>query len=272
MVMQAISAGAGIIGSLTNKGSAAKAAAEQYKYNLDLQKQAQEWQEYAAKNKWQWETESKEAAGINKLYGLGSATVPSSGVASTGQADYVGEQNNRVQQRLQGIQLGQDFAAKKAEIKLKEQETQTEYYNTQLKALEKIEQNIKNLYQQGELDYQKKRQVAELEEIRSRITKNIADAGRANAEAGTARQKTIQIERINKWHENNPVASGFAIGASESGGGINGTTGGVLGITSEIGTDLGITPSRRDNQKYLNAVKDKIRTYSARGRVMREHK
>lgn len=272
MVMQAIGSIANLGSSIFGGSNAARAAKEQYEYNRQLQQQAQEWQEYAAKNKWQWETESKENAGINKLYGLGSASVPTATSGSTGQADYVGEQNNKANQVLQGIQLGQDFAAKKAQIKLQQQQTKTEEVNTNLKAIEKINAELETIYRKKELSYQDKKLKAELEETKSRIAKNIADTSKSYEEAGTARAKTAQeneitegIRRTNKWHKDNPTASGFAIGAKEGGGGYTGLGVGVADLINKGGRTVGF--SQRDRQKQANYIKEKTRSYSVRGRI-----
>lgn len=291
MVQQFISnnsgAIAGLASSISGNSSAKKAVATQYKYNKALQEQAQQWQEYAARNKWAWDTQSKIDAGINPLYGLGNATVPTATSGSVGLPEMVTEKNNKVQAKLQGIQLGQDFAAKKAEIKLKEQETKTEYYNTQLRALDKINKQIEILYNEGELNFQKKKQIKELEKMQSEITTNLANAEKASAEAGNARmltQKTkeeitgiketnIGIKRTNQFYDKHPILGGFITGMKESGGSSYGT------ITSGAGTLLDI--GKKFNNQALKGIKEsrqtatmnnqKIRSYAA-GKMIRKIK
>lgn len=231
----AVYQGAQQMGLFGDKYSAAQAAYDQYNYNLKLQQQAQGWNEYMYKNRYQFQVDDLKKAGINPMYGLGSAPSVSSGTNSIGMPEYVQEAAQKEQKRQNFINNGmniltflRDYSAVNAENKLKTAQTNTENYNTQLKALETIGTQLNNLYKQKELNTYDKRFITELREAQSRITSNLGMATQANANAMSARetasfmqQKTkTEIEatkaageavkkarRENKWHEEHPVLS-----------------------------------------------------------------
>ena len=208
----------GSIGSLLGRGksNAAKAAAQQYQYNLALQQQAQEWNEYMYRNRYQMQVEDLEKAGINKLYGLGTAPSVTSGLNSVGMADYVGEQNNRVQQFINGLDLGTNLSAKRAQQKLVEQQTNTEKINGNLKIIEIEEKNVDIANKQLENKHITENRKAEIQERKTQAVKNIADAQKSIQEVQTQILQNKKTERIEKWHEQHPGWSSFTTGLGEA--------------------------------------------------------
>lgn len=205
----------GGIMSLFGGGSAKKAAEMQFQNQMALQQQAQQWSEYMYKNRYQMQRADLEKAGINPLYGLGSAPSVALGGGSAGMPDMVGEKQAKQQAILQGIQLGQEFTSRRVQNKNIEQQTKTEVFNTQLRGLEAIGQQIKNLYGQKELDWYDKKMITDLKEAGSRISSNLAIAGQAIASTEkTNVEKGITGRRL-KWIEDHPVLSGLAIGGQE---------------------------------------------------------
>lgn len=261
----------GLIGKIGSSKNSARAAEQQYKYNLALQQQAQQWNEYMYKNRYQFQVQDLEAAGINKLYGLGSAPSITSGQGSVGMPDAVNETNGRLQQFLTGVSLAQDWSAKKVQMDKTRQETETEKFNTQLKSLEVIGKNIDNMYAKKNLSAFDKRLKAELEEARSRIIANISGAEQSRAgavknmaEAGTARkmqgkitEETQSIKNANvisgltaEYYKKHPILAGIAIGGRE------------LKDAADIGTNVWgkINESLRNNTARKNTTtKEKAR-------------
>lgn len=204
------------------KSSSAKAAATQYKYNLALQQQAQQWSEYAAKNKWVWDRQAKESAGLNRLYGLSDSAIPGASGSSIGMPEMVSEESSKKQQALEALNMAQNWSAQQVQNEKTKQETKTEAVNTQLKMVEKISKQLDNLYKKKELDSYDKRLKIELEREKSEIIRNLASAGEANANAGTARERTKTeienrkpTERTNEWYNKHPKLSTFITGSTE---------------------------------------------------------
>lgn len=214
----------GGIMSLFGGGSAKKAAAQQFQNQMALQQQAQEWSEYMYRNRYQMQREDLEKAGINPLFGLGNAPATALGGGSAGMPEYVQEKQNKQQMILQGIQLGQEFSAKQAQIKNLDQQTETEKWTSMLEAQNVIGKQLENLYQKKELNYYDKQRKKELEKLSSEINesmerqKNIIEERR---NLKTAR-KNIEIQneitgREAQWIKNHPMLSGFGIGADKVG-------------------------------------------------------
>lgn len=197
----AVNALGGIFGGFGGSSASARATQRQYEYNLALQKDAQAWNERMYKNRYQYQVQDLEKAGINKLYGLGTAPSVTTGMNSVGLGDDVGEQNGKMQSILNAIGLATDWSAKKAQIKvadheakLKEQQTRTEEQQTELKKLEQINQYIKNLQDKKNLDWTDKINLENLKKTKSETIKNLSEASKipseiANnyAQAGNAR-------------------------------------------------------------------------------------
>lgn len=223
----------GSLGSLFGKSNTAKGLRDQFAYNMALQKQAQSWNEKVMKNRYQWQSDDLDAAGINKLYGLGSAPSPVSGTTGVGLPDYTTGKNGRLQKAAQLLDMAQNWSAKKAEIENIKQQTKTEWYNTQLKAYESINKEYETLLNKKELDNWDKKRKLELQEMKSRIEANIAKAGEArSAEAlntenvKSAKQtrdiykkiKEPEIEEANnklEWRKKHPKLRNMETGAIE---------------------------------------------------------
>ena len=187
-----------------SSSSARKAAEQQFQHNLALQKQAQEWNEYMYKNRYTFQRQDLENAGINPLFGMGQAPSVTSGTNSVGMADYVGEQKNKFEQAMEIINFKQNNSAKKAQIRLTEEQANTQIQETNLKALEVIGKRL-------EIENMPKKLRLELEEAQSRIVNNIAKANESYAStrlknAQTARENLEQapMKRYEKFVRQNP--------------------------------------------------------------------
>lgn len=202
---------AGLIGGirgLFGSGASARAIRDQAAYQKALQIQAQQYNTWMMRHRYQLQREDLEKAGINPLYGLGSAPSPVSGTGSVGMPDYVGEKNGRTQNAIALLGVAQDWSAKQAQIKNVEQQTKTEEQNTLLKTYEaltkeqeKIEKELNNKYldEKNRLELEKLRQ--EIKESKSRITYNLSMASAASssielnrAQAGSARASKAKLE------------------------------------------------------------------------------
>lgn len=212
----------GLIGGSMGKlfgggGSSAQAAAQQYQYNLALQKQAQQWNEYMYKNRYTFQRQDLENAGINPLFGMGQAPTVTSGMNSTGMADYVGEQNNKVQQFLSALDMGQNLSAKRAQTKLLENQAKTEEINTNLKTIEVEEKNILNAMNRIRLKFLPAREKAEIESQIAQSKQNITSAQKNISDINTSTLNNKKTERIEEWHRKHPKLSGVFTGLSEGG-------------------------------------------------------
>lgn len=217
-----------LVGGIMQSGNARKAAKEQYKYNLALQQQAQQWNEYMYKHRYQMEVTDKEAAGLNMLYGLSNAPSVTSGSNSVGMPEYVAEANGKLQNALTGVQLAQDWSAKKADIKLKETQQESERINQELTEIQKLteqekylERRTKNKWLPKQLENQNKYELNQIKALKRQIinseieeAKTKAEIGYTNIQSQTAlenknkiSEETKEIERKNKWHEKHPIMS-----------------------------------------------------------------
>lgn len=240
-----------IVSNFMNNSASAKAAKRQYQYNLKLQKQAQDWNEYMYKNRYQMEKADKLAAGLNQLYGLSNAPSVTSGMNSTSLGEDVAEANGRKQRIIEAIQTATDMQAKKVAMDKMKQETKTEELNTIFQGLKNIRQQIDNKLGQKQLDWYDRKQLKELQKTESEIKKNAADAvksyasaekDRADAESarsmklktdaetyGIKNDNAVKETKLRYWEEN-PDAYYIEKGVQEMGGGIIGNTvGGLLG-------------------------------------------
>lgn len=207
--------GSSLIGKFGSKSNSAKAAAQQYEYNLALQKQQQEWDEYMYRHRFQMQREDMLEAEINPLFGLGQAPTVTSGLNSTGLADYVGEQNNKVQQFLGALELGQNLSAKRAETKLLKNQADTEAINANLKTIEVMEKNIDVDMKKLQLKYLPERIKAEIKEHLSNSYKNMADAQKSISDINTQKLNSMQTERINKFYEEHPKIGKWITGIGQ---------------------------------------------------------
>lgn len=187
----------GAMGLFSNSNSAADAAREQYKYNLKLQKQAQQWNEHMYQHRYQWQVDDLEKAGINKLYGLGTAPSMTSSASSVNAPEYVNENKAKMENALGMLNFGADLSAKRASTKLIEQQTKTEYYNTQLKLLETTTQELNNIYKKKELNWYDKKMKIELENTKSNTLKNLNDIETSNL-------INSPLKRYENWVKLNP--------------------------------------------------------------------
>lgn len=267
-----IGAGGNILSSFMGGSSSAKAARKQYEYNLALQKQAQQWQEYFYKNRIGWNVEALEANGINKLYGLGNAPMGAAGTNSVGMPDMVNEKNNRIRAILDGISVASQVSAQVVANRKAEQETKTEVFNTELKQLETINKNLDNLYKKKELSYYDKRLQQELQEQKTRIFNNMAQTNESYARAGNVKQLTEESKERTKgisnenvvsgavanWYKEHPVMAGLAIGLQQF-------------DTGNVNTVLNKIPDFIKLNKYMKNEKNgKNGNQSARGAYKRK--
>lgn len=208
----------GTVGKLFGGSSnSAKAAAQQYHYNLKLQQQQQDWNEYMYKNRFQMQKQDMINAEINPLFGMGQAPTVTSGTNSVGMADMVGEQNNKIQQILSAIDTGQNLSAKRAQTKLIENQAKTEEINTNLKTIEVEEKNIINLMNRIRLKYLDAKEKAEIQNQVSQSKQNISTAQKNISDINTSELNNKKTERIEEWHRKHPKLSGIFTGLSEGG-------------------------------------------------------
>lgn len=183
-------------------------SARQYQYNLALQQQQQQWNEYMYKHRYQFQREDLENAGINPLYGLGTAPSVTSGLNAVGMEDDNQAKQNAVQNALNTVGQAQEWSARQVQMKKMEQETRSEEVNTGLLQMEKVTKTLDQEYKtlqnehlSTENKYQVKQIIANLKKTKSEITKNIAestkayaDANKADAEASSAREYTKNLK------------------------------------------------------------------------------
>lgn len=214
-------------------------SARQYQYNLALQQQQQQWNEYMYKHRYQFQREDLENAGINPLYGLGTAPSVTSGLNSVGMEDDNQAKQNAVQNSLNLVGQAQEWTAKQVAMKKMEQETKSEEVNTGLlqmdkigKQLEQHQLKLQNEHLSRENKYQEQQIIANLKKTYSDISTNTAisanqyaNANKATAEASSARQYTKnlkaeekntkadrgrieaqseQAQRLNQWERKHP--------------------------------------------------------------------
>lgn len=232
-------------GNFLSSGSSASARAleEQYQYNLALQREAQRWNEYAYKHRYQWQVEDYKEAGINKLYGLGTAPAITTGMNSVDAPQYVAEQKNRQEAIQAGLEFGMNWTALQTKMAKEQAETDNEIQQTELVKLEQVNQEINNMRNQKELDKWDEQYLIKLEQQKAEIQENLAKAEehRANAlnareQAGTEKSKRKALEsqaeytdeqtkftkaqgeataRKNAWHQKHPMLSDMAVGGEE---------------------------------------------------------
>lgn len=271
--------------------ASAKGAADQFAYNLMLQRQQQQWNEYMYKHRYQFQRKDLEDAGINPLYGLGNATSPTSGLNSVSMPDYVGEKLGRNQNIIAGLALAKDWSAQKVANEKTKQETETEKSNTVLKQLEVVSQQINNLIRKKDLDYYDKRALSELKEQKSRIIKNLSDVEvnkstiklnrstsalnnqkaitegkiRENLEANSAKTRTERekekqtiegIKRINEFYRAHPTLGAIATGGRELRE--------AFGDLKDVGQMINDARRTANDTKRANVEKYKKRNNSAK--------
>ena len=206
----------------SNSNNARQAAELQYKHNLKLQEQAQQWNEYMYKNRYSMQVDDLKNAGINPLFGMGQAPSVTSGTNSIGMADMVGEQNNKFNQMLGLLDFGQNLSAKRAQTKLLERQAQTEEQNTLLRTAEVLEKQINNKY----LPEQRK---AELKNLQTDTLEKLARINESKAQTklinttqhAGARELSLQ-KQFDKKH---PIAKQWATALRRFG------FGGSLGVS-----------------------------------------
>ena len=228
----------------------AKGVAQQYKYNLALQKQAQNYDTSMYNQRYQMQVEDLKKAGINPLYGLGTAPAITAGANSVGApttgggmnplgsglADLAGENNSKRMFKLEKVKAVADMIQKyhqnsalAAETKLNEQKTKTEEWETLFKKeqqeTQKVETAIKKLEEinkKNENDYLSKWRKQDLKnqitqgkkliaEIRQAITGSMVNEAQiANTKADTAKKKA-EKEKIMNDTENTEIFSGTTL-------------------------------------------------------------
>lgn len=197
----------GILGGIgNNKGNdSARALKMQYDYNLALQKQSQQFDEYMYKNRYQMQSEDLENAGINKLYGLSNAPTVTATQGSVGMPDIIGEKNNKIQRTLEMIGLATDWSAKKAQISKTQAETNTENVNTELKKIDKINAMLNAIYKNKEINWYDKRQAHELEKLKAETLNNLSKSEENYAMAGNARALTVKNLKETQIEDENSI-------------------------------------------------------------------
>lgn len=184
--------------------NSAKAAAQQYQYNLALQKQAQEWNEYMYKNRYTFQRQDLENAGINPLFGMGQAPSVTSGTNSVGMADYVGEQNNKFNQMMSLLDFGQNLSARRAQTKLTEQQVLTEEQNTLLRSAEVIGKELENKWLPKEKEASLKNQYADIMEKIAETNKKYAETRLTNAKTARENLEQAPMKRYEEMIRKNP--------------------------------------------------------------------
>lgn len=111
-------------GGLLSYGTDKDLMEEQYEYNLRLQKQAQQWQEYAYKNYHGWNVESLRNAGLNPIL---SAT-NGSAISQHSSAGSVGLPSSK----FKGINIGEILSLMKFSQEMKNLETSTSAMRSQV--------------------------------------------------------------------------------------------------------------------------------------------
>lgn len=238
--------GGNIVGSMGMLGlggsDSTKAYQQQLFGNSLLQLQNQAWQENFYKHRYQWMSNDLEAAGINKLYGIGNGQMGSVGTGSIGMPERVAENTAKRQQAIEKARMVMDWSAQAVQMEKTRAETITEYVNAQLKQQEKINAQLDEIYKKKELTYQDKKNAAELEKIKSEITLNIKLAKEAETRGSLNRAETAlsvekrrteienrkPTERTNQWYERNDGLGKFLEGVKQ-GQPIWNTAGAALG-------------------------------------------
>ena len=187
-----------------------KAAEQQYQHNLALQKQQQDWNEYMYKNRYQFQRQDLEKAGINPLFGMGQAPSVTSGTNSVGMADMVGEQNNKFNQMMSLLDFGQNLSAKRAQTKLIERQAQTEEQNTLLRTAEVLEKQINNKFLPEQRKAELKKMQADTLEALARTNESYASAGLKNAQTARENAESGIVKRYEKWVRENPKLAKYA--------------------------------------------------------------
>lgn len=260
-------------GNFLSSGSSASARAleEQYQYNLALQREAQKWNEYAYKHRYQWQVEDYKEAGINKLYGLGTAPAITTGMNSVEAPQYVAEQKNRQEAIQAGLEYGMNWTALQTKMAKEQAETENEIQQTELLKLEQVDKEINVLRNQKELSKWDEQYLIKLEQQKAEIQNNLASAEKQRAEALNAReqartenskrknleadtefkkQNTAYTARINKWYEENPEIGNGIIGANESK--LSNDITKILGITLGTAGKAGENNNKKAQQRIKN--------------------
>lgn len=293
MVMNAIMNAIPAFTSMFSGDTRGASSARQYEYNLALQQQQQQWNEYMYKHRYQFQRQDLEEAGINPLYGLGTAPAVTSGLNSVGMEDDNQNKQNAVQNSLNLIGQAQEWSAKQVAMKKMEQETKSEEVNTGLMQMEKVSKRLDQEYKtlqnknlSTENKYQTQKIIAELKKTKSEITRNIAesskayaDANKADAEASSAREYTQNLraeranikgargkieaesemtERYNQWERQHPNIYGM------------GQTGKMMYELGKIGVDMveALNPftsgKRGANKLYQEKLKQDLQKSGAK--------
>lgn len=242
----------------------------QFEYNKQLAKYQNDMNVENYKNRFQWAAQDAEKAGINRLYGLGQGAVSGAGLAAVSQPDSAGMMNAMMNANpiKAGFEIGnwiRDFNLKRAQEKEINQRTKTEEMKTQLTAYQSINQQIQNLKDQKELKWYDKLVLTQLEQQRSIISANMANAIEAQTRTFNIKQDTelkkekTQVEaaakeaaeRTNKWHRDHPFWSGTSIFFKEMQGAID---------TAEKGGKLVIdAASKGKTRKFTKKPKTNIK-------------
>lgn len=223
--------GSSLLGKKTT--SAKEAAKMQYDYQTKLQQQAFDYNTMAYKNRYTWQMEDLKNAGLNPLYTMNSPSAPTVQAGAAGMPDMVGEQNNKRQMAMQGIQLMQSASALYYDNKLKDAQTKNKTLEGNLLVWEAVNKQLEAAYRKKELDTYDKRFITELEKLKSEIKNNLTGAIKNSAEAGSASALTNKIKaetegiestneklkRLKQLYKDNPNLAKMLLGAQEMGGG-----------------------------------------------------
>lgn len=205
----------GLLGGLSSNksNSARKALQAQEESTMRLLKYQQDYNNWYTENQASMIMAGNKKAGIHPFYGLGNGHTPTSASASL--PDYVGEQNAKINERKtltdaiqNGIQIAQDWSAKRAQIKLMENQANTEQYNTFLKRAEVVGQELKNLESKTNLTYQEKL-------LKTQLQKEYADINRTIAETTRINLENEKNEVTNRYYRNHPLLAELGEGATQ---------------------------------------------------------
>ena len=204
----------GFFSGKSSKNSARKAAEENYKYNKKLMKYQNDLAVENYKHRYQWQVEDLEAAGINKLYGIGGTSgVPVASATMSGPDYNSAESNTTAKNRniqdaiTNGVQLAQEWTGKKAQIRLLENQANTEEYNTHVKRLEVTQRELDILEKKTHLNYYEKM-------LKTQLQKEIVDINKAMAEITKYNLENEVNSAKNRFYRDHPTLTKVGEGAT----------------------------------------------------------